>query len=482
VAPAEATALPDAFEPIDVAVVGGGISGLASAFWLKQQGLTVLLFESSERVGGCITSIRSSPYIADGGPQSFLPSEPMQRLIEDARLEPLVLQSSPNAGRPYLYARGRLVAVPQSPPSVLATSLISPLAKMRLFGELFVPRKRTSDDESVAGFVRRRAGAAVLDAMVGPYVSGIFAGDPEKLSVQSAFPMMTALERDHGGLIRGAIARMKQNKRNNAAGSAPRSRRRSFGFRGGNDVLPWSLAQRLGSDVRLNSPVRAMWQRGNWMEMLVGGKTDTRVIAKSIVLAVPSAAAADLLEPLEPQAATALREIEYPSVAQIALAYPREAIGVPLDGFGFLAPRREGLTILGCVWNSVMFEDRAPHDEVLLTAFAGGATNPEAADKGDEELTKAVHADLRKAMKIKDGVTPRVVAGFRWQEAIPQYAVGHRQRLATIHAGLERLPHVRLSGSYLRGPSVPECIASARQTADDVIGATSEVRRRPSDG
>ena len=466
----------EGFEPIDVAVIGAGISGLACAFWAKKKGRSVALFEASPDVGGSITTLRSAGYIADGGPQSFLVSEAFTQLVRDAQLEALVLPSSPAAATPYVYHRGRLRAAPRSPQTLLATPLLSPLAKLRLLGEPFVA-KSTAEDESVASFVARRAGRGVLDAMVAPFVSGIYAGDPEKLSVRSAFPMMAQFERDHGSIVRGGLhQRRAQNsavaprvdgavETAPAAGAAPPSaRRQSVGFRGGNDLFPRALAARLGSDFTVNARVKAVWQRGQWMELLIEGSSAERVVAKTIVLATPSRAAADLLEPLEPRAARALRAIEHPTVVQISLAYPKAAIGVAQNGFGFLVSRREGLKILGCVWNSAMFADRCPPDEALVTAFLGGAMDPHVAQQSDEELAKAAHRDLTKVMRINDAA-PRVVAGFRWQEAIPQYDLGHARRLQAVEEGLARLPHVRLCGNYLRGLSVPDCIKLARDVA-----------------
>jgi oxygen-dependent protoporphyrinogen oxidase len=443
----------DRFEPIDVAVIGGGISGLACAFWAKHKGRSVALFEASPDVGGCITTMRAGQRTADGGPQSFLVSEAFTQLVNDAGLDAALVPSQASAA--YIYHGGRLHAAPRSPQTLLGTSLLSPAAKLRLLAEPFIG-KNTAEDESVAAFVRRRAGGAVLDRLVTPFVSGVYAGDPARLSVRSAFPMMAQLERDDGSIIRGAL-------RHRRAGRAP-VRRQSVGFRGGNDVLPRTLAARLGADFTVNAPVKAVWQRGQWMEMLVGGHGgDERVVARTVVIATAARAAGDLLEPLEPEAARALRAIEYPAVVQIALAYPKAAVGIETDGFGFLAARGSDLAILGCVWNSAMFPDRCPSDEVLVTAFLAGARNPTVAGQTDEALARAAHADVAKVMRIQ--AAPTVVSGFRWQEAIPQYNLGHAERLRTIEAGLARLPNVRLCGNYLRGPSVPECLALAREVS-----------------
>jgi protoporphyrinogen/coproporphyrinogen III oxidase len=452
----------EGFEPIDVAVVGGGISGLACALWAKRKGRTVALFESSPDVGGSITTHRNGRYIADGGPQSFLVSEAFSQLVRDAGLESHLLPSAPEAATPYIYHSGRLHIAPRSPQRLIATSLLSPLAKLRLLAEPLVSQS-LADDESVASFVRRRAGGAVLDRLVAPFVTGVYAGDPAALSVRSAFPIVAQFEREHGSIIRGAMRMRKKSQTRSPSAAA--GRRQSVGFAGGNDVLPRTLAIRLGADFTVNAPVKAMWQRGRWMELLVGGQTaDDRVIAKVVVLATPARAAGTLLEPFEPAVAAALRAIDYPPVVQIAMAYPKNAIGVALDGFGFLTTRSSGLRILGCVWNSAMFPDRCPPDELLLTVFLGGSMDAAIVGHSDEELARIAHEDVSRAMRIKDA-SPKIVAGFRWQEAIAQYTLGHAVRKAAIESGLARLPQVRLCGNYLRGPSVPDCIALAREVA-----------------
>lgn len=447
------------FQPIDVAVVGGGISGLACAFWAKERGLSLSLYEASPEVGGSIQSLRTDQYVADGGPQSFLVSGSFSKLIKDARLDDLMMPAAPGAARPYLFHGGKLTEVPQSPPQALRSSLLSLSAKVRLLNEPFIAAS-DADDESVAAFVRRRAGDEVLHSVVAPFVSGTFAGDASKLSMRSAFPAVAELERQHGSVLRGAFAKMKASRKN---GSSPR--RPSVGFRGGNDALPKVVAHRLGTDCRVNSPVKALWQRGQWWEILIGGSPEQRVVAKSVVLATPAPVTAELLAPLDAQLAKQLRGVEYPTVVQIAMAYPRDGIGVPLDGFGFLASRHERLKILGCVWNSVMFPDRCPKEEVLVTAFMGGATDRSVASQSDDELARLAHQDLTRVMKIKDTL-PHIVAGFRWQEAIPQYNVGHANRMRIVDEGMARLPRVHLCGNYLRGPSVADCIKLAQDVSD----------------
>ena len=464
----------DWFEPLDVAVVGGGISGLACAFWAKQRGRSVALFEASPDVGGSIATFRSDGYIADGGPQSFLVSDSFAQLVNDAKLDAFMVPALPQATTPYIYHRGKLVAVPRSPQTLASSALLSPIAKLRILGEPLVG-KSAQEDESVAAFVTRRAGHEVLEALADPFVSGIFAGDTRKLSARNAFPLLAEFESEYGSILRGAIARMRTARKNGPS----LARRKTVGFRGGNDVLPRALAAYLGNDFTVNAEVKAIWQRGQWMELLVTGQPNQHVIAKTIVLATPAHATAGLLEPLEPKAADALRSIESPTVVQIAIAYPREAVEVPLKGFGFLASRREGLRILGCVWNSVMFPDRCPPDQVLVTAFLGGATDTAVAAQSDEELARAAHTDLARTLRIRNAA-PHIVTGFRWQEAIPQYNVGHDRRLRVINESLARLPNVRLCGNYLRGPSVPDCIKLAQEVAASLEQSIEQPMATPS--
>jgi oxygen-dependent protoporphyrinogen oxidase len=471
----------EAFAPLDVAVVGGGISGLTCAFYLKQAGKDVTVFEAQDAVGGCIRSITAHECIADGGPQSFTLSPELARLIREAGVEGAVLAPPAGGLRPYLFVNGRLIAVPTSPAQMLTTPMLSARGKLRALADLVLPRHSPDGEETVAAFVRRRAGQEVLARIVTPYVGGIFAGDPEALSVEAAFPGLVELERKHGSIIRGVLASRRRGhapaqagravEKNGADRPGPGRRAGTFAFRGGNDLLPRALAERLGTAIRLGAKVEAMWQRGAWMELAVEasqGRERRRVVARRIVIATPAAQTAALLESLEPAAAQALRSIPSPPVVQVALAYPRDAAGVPLDGFGFLAARSEGVRILGCVWNSAMFADRSPADRVLLTAFLGGALDPAIMDDDDDEIVRTAHRDLKRVLKIRD-VAPVVVGGFRWQEAIPQSTPGHAARLATIERCLRGLPQVRLCGNYLGNPSVAACVERAAALAATLV-------------
>ena len=223
--------------------------------------------------------------------------------------------------------------------------------------------------------------------------------------------------------------------------------------------------------MRTSAPVQAIWQHGECLELSLADAALSRIVARSVALATPAFVAAELLARFEPAASAALRAIDYPPVIQIALAYPRSVIGVPLDGFGFLAARSEGLRILGCVWNSAMFPDRcAREEEVLLTVFLGGALDPGVLAVSDDDLVRVAHADLSRAMRIHDGV-PRVIAGFRWAQGIPQFDIGHERRLKVIADAVGRIPHMHLCGSYFTSPSVPDCMRLAKSVAETIAGS-----------
>ncbi|MDQ2818552.1 MAG: protoporphyrinogen oxidase [Candidatus Eremiobacteraeota bacterium] len=442
---------------VDVAIVGAGVSGLACALRLSERGLSVRVFEAAAQAGGCVRTIRRGAYIADVGPQTFAMSQPLRELVQSLGLAERLIEVDRSDARAYLFHHGQLVAAPGSPAGLVSSPLLSVSAKLRLGREPFVPARKAEADESIAAFVERRAGRDIVTTFVDPIVSGIFAGDPATLSVQSVFPALVAMEKSHGSVLRGAAAMLGPSSRRPKGGAVA-------GFRGGNDALALGLLSRLSGQVRLDSPVAALDRSGEAYALSVGGKAPQSVIARRVVLACPAPVSADLLQPLSPQVAAELRAIDYPPVVQVALAYPRAAIGVRMDGFGFLVSRRAGLRILGAVWNSALYDDRVPPAEALVTAVLGGVTDRQVNDEDDDALARSAHDDLTRAMRI-GGALPRVVTVYRWPAAIPQYALGHQARLDRIAAGLALLPDVTLCSNYLRGASVPECIRQATALA-----------------
>jgi len=434
-------------ERVNALVVGGGISGLAAAFELKRGGLTVAVLEASDRVGGAMETLAAEGWRFELGPSTVLESHAsVGRLIADCGLAAEKLTASPAARRRYLWKDGRLVPLPAGPLGFLATPLFPPAAKLRLLREPWVPRPAGDVEETVAAFVRRRLGPAFLDYAVGPFVSGVYAGDPERLSVRWAVPKIAALEREHGSLIRGALARRK--------GSAPRGL--MISFRSGLEELPRCLAREIG-DVRTGVACTRLRRAdgGGFVAETAAGT----IAAERVVLAVPADVAARLLDELTAGRSRALAEIPYAPVAVAGLGYRRADVAHPLDGFGFLAPRREGLRILGCLFSSAVFPERAPAGHVALSAFLGGRTDPEAAGLGDDEIFRLILGDLRQALGITGEPVFRHLR--RWPRAIPQYEVGHGRFVALAREIEESLPGLAIGGNFLSGVSVPDCIENA---------------------
>ncbi|HKW45668.1 MAG TPA: protoporphyrinogen oxidase [Candidatus Eremiobacteraceae bacterium] len=438
---------------LDVVVVGAGISGLACAYACNSLGMRVAVFDGSDAPGGNIRTVHAGGHIIEGGPQSFLSAPALDHLIDALGLRAKVVASAAEAKRRYVFTRHGLIAMPASPQAGIMSPLISTSAKWRLLRELFVPKRAGDDEESVASFVRRRAGREIVGAIAAPFLAGIHAGDVEKVSLRSAFPALDRMEREHGSVLR-ALMRSRRS----------RTRPLSFSFADGNHVLPSALASALGKSLFLRSPVERVDVAPDGVTINVGGAGHSSVRVARVVIAAPAAAAARLIAPFAPDAARALSRIEYAPLVQIALAYPRATIGVPLDGFAFLATRDAGVRVLGAVWNSVAFPERAAKNDVLVTAFVGGAVDRALAARSDDELVELVHADLCKVMKI-DGACPRLAAIFRWEPGIPQYNVGHEERLRTIDAEMAQFPAVMLSGNFLRGVSIGDCVRQAREIA-----------------
>jgi oxygen-dependent protoporphyrinogen oxidase len=445
---------PDA---LDVLVIGGGISGLTAAFHLKRSGLEVAVLEATARVGGAIETHTAGTWRFELGPNTVLESEPeLGKLIAQAGLAEAKILARPTARRRYIYKDGHLHALPGGPGGFLRTPLFPWSAKLGLLREPWISRPQGDPEESIAAFVRRRLGPAFLDNAVGPFVSGIYAGDPERLSARWALPRIAALEREHGSLLRGAFARRKEP----AAGAEPRGSGAMLSFGAGLEELPRRLASEIG-DVRLGVAAKsiARTERGFRVET-----ADGPVLAERILLAVPADVAARLLDEVTGGRSRAFAEIPYGPVAVVALGYRRDEITHPLGGFGYLAVKEPGRHILGCLFPSEIFPDRAPAGHVALSAFVGGRTDPEVVSWDEDRIAETVTTEVGQTLGIRGQPAFRLVR--RWPRAIPQYEVGHG-RFVELGEEIEReLPGLRLGGNFLRGISVPDCIRNGALLAE----------------
>lgn len=439
---------------MDALVVGAGISGLTTAFRLARSGWRVAVIEAAGRVGGAIQTHADGPWRFELGPNTVLENhETVGRLIRDAGLEGEKIIAAPSAKRRYLYKDGGLLALPSGPGGFLTTPLFSPGAKLRLLKEPWIGRPPEGTEESIAGFVRRRLGQPFLDYAVGPFVSGVYAGDPERLSMRWAVPRIWNLEHDHGSLIRGAFARRK--------GPAPGGA--MISFRDGLETLPRKLAAEIG-DVRTGVAVqRIVRAAGGYRAETSAGPIE----ARHIVLAVPGDVAARLLDEATAGASRLFEQIPYAAVAILALGWRRANIGHPLAGFGFLSPRKEGLRTLGCLFPSELFPGRAPENHAALAAFAGGRTDPEIATWDEDRIATTLIGELRGPLSLRGEPAWKLVR--RWPRAIPQYEVGHGRFIDRAREIEQALPGLHIGGNFLGGVSVPNCIQNGTELAERMV-------------
>lgn len=456
----------------DVIIVGGGISGAAILHRLASRGIDVVLIEGRDNLGGVIRSHRNRDgLLVETGANSTSITLELQTLIQELGLSDDLLTPPPSAGNRYIVRDDRLVAAPTSPRSFLRTHLFSRRAKLRILRERLVAPVSADIEESVAGFVERRLGREFLDYAIDPFVGGIFAGRPDRLSLRHAFPAMYRLEQDHRSLIRGAIRKGRETRKARRRGVPPPPKG-LISFTDGMGMLPGRIAERWWERIVAGRPVERIEKVGEGWGVDVGGR---RYHSTTLVLATDALAAAMLLDAIDPGAAIALRSIEYPPVAIAVSQYERRSVEHPLDGFGMLIPTVEGRNILGSLFSSSLFPHRAPDGTVLLTTFIGGARNPEQAGRPDNELEHLVHRDLQRLL----GISARPIAFdlHRWERAIPQYALGYGRILDTITAAETAHRGLHLIGNYRGGISVGDCVRSAFQCADRLVSTMADKAR-----
>ncbi|MSN25103.1 MAG: protoporphyrinogen oxidase [Geobacter sp.] len=460
-------------------IIGGGISGLATAWLLRSKAeaagkeLEISLLEKEQRVGGKIWSIKADGYTCEWGPNGFLDSKPQTLdLCKAIGVEGQLHRSNDNARKRFIFSGGELHRLPEGGPSFLKSGLISWPGKLRLALEPtpFIASAPSGTDESLADFGRRRLGKEALDKLIAPMVSGIFAGDPETMSLVSCFPRIAELEREYGGLVRAMIMLAKKKKQDVAAGKVVSSAAGPGGvltsFREGIQALSDALSESLGGIVKPGITVTAV-EKGGSARYRVKCSDGSEQEADLVIVASPAFAAAEMLAGLDASVSGVLRQIPYASMTVICFGYERDRIAHPLDGFGYLIPKKEGRSTLGTLWDSSMFENRAPEGKVLLRSMMGGACFPEYVKLSDDEVAARVKKDLKAIMKIE--AEPSFVRIFRHPQAIPQYTVGHGKRLETLDARLKSHPGLILTGNSYRGIGLNDCVAAAQRAADEAL-------------
>jgi protoporphyrinogen/coproporphyrinogen III oxidase len=447
-----------------VVIVGGGISGLALAYRLEQlaPSAEVTVLERCDRVGGTVGTIERDGFRVEMGPNGFLDNNPSTLILcRDLGLGDRLVPASESARRNrFLFLKGRLRKLPTGLLSFLSSGVLSWRGKLALLTERFRRPLPDLADESIAAFARRRTNDEVADTLVDAFVTGIHAGDPALLSFPAAFPRLAELEREHGSLSRGMAAAAKQRRAEaKARGETPRRGLRTWSFREGLGLLIDSLRQRLHRLPVSGVVVRRVERDANSSSWRVMGEGQDHWQADAVVLACPAYQQASILADLDAELADRIGGIIYNRVAVVALGYRREEVKHPLDGFGYLSPGRERRDVLGVQWCSSIFEGRAPQGHVLLRAMCGGWHRAEMVDWNDERLLSAVRGELRQALGIT--AAPVFHQVVRWDRAIPQYHLGHLDRVAWIEQRVRNHAGLFLGGNCYRGISLNDCVEQA---------------------
>ena len=440
-----------------VVVVGAGITGLTLAHRLAVHGRDVVLLEESDRVGGAIHTLAKDGHVVERGPSSLLSTALTDGLCRELSLSPI--EGAPGAPR-HIVRHGRPIALRPGLGAAFAPILSWP-AKVRVLGDLILPSPAALDDESIQQTFTRRFGPEVARYLAGPFISGVYAGDPARISTRSAFTKLWHAERTYRvGVIRGFT---KMRKAQRAEGIAP-FERKTASFADGLVALPDALAARLGPALRRGRKVVRLGAGAGAARFVVELDGGERVEAATVVLALPADRTAELLAPLAEAAARTLREIETVAVTTVSLSYPNTAFRELPQGFGTLIPRGEGFRILGCLYMSSLFPGRAPAGRSLVTCFIGGALDPDAIALDDAEMARICSEESSRLL----GATtpPEPVAITRWPLAIPQYTLGHHTRVATVERALEPFPGLVALGNWRDGVALADRIAAAEAAAE----------------
>lgn len=440
-------------------VVGGGVSGLAAAWAARTArekaggSFEILLLERDREAGGKVRTVRRDGFLVETGPTSYLDdSLALDALVRDAGLAPRVLPASKAAAHRFLVLGGKLRELGPTPVKFFASGILSARGNLRLFAEPFIPRGG-EETETLWAWAARRLGREAADRLVSPMALGVVAGDAKRLSAAATFPSIHALEREHGSLVRGMIAKMKAKKRARQAGERVTTGKLTS-FDDGMQTLPRTLAAAPGIEVRCGAAVRSIRRDGNGALALDLG--DGTLAAHAVIVATESDAAAELLRFLEPDVALRLAELQVPPIAVVALGFEASSLPDLPVGFGALIPRPEGIRHLGSLWDSHIFPNRAPGGRVLLRVMFGGAVDPGAADLGADELVALSLAELGRYLAVRGEPVFREVT--RWPHAITQYDTRHVARRREIEERLARAPGVHLAGTALVGVGVPRAV------------------------
>ncbi|MDH3973678.1 MAG: protoporphyrinogen oxidase [Deltaproteobacteria bacterium] len=444
-----------------VIIIGGGISGLSAAFWLKQKGFHAVVLERNARAGGLIKSERVGGALIDHAANcvfNFLPE--VNFMVNTLGLGPEKIARQEAAKRRYLVKNGKPKVVPMKIGELIFSDLWSLKAKLRLMVEPLIPKSAPEQEETVAQFITRRLGREVFDRSIEPYVTGTLAGDAEKACLKSTFKQFAALEQDHGSILKGVVARKMKGIRTACAAEV-------FSFKDGMESLIKGLGNYLGDKLVTDCPIEKIERVGKEWYVHTGSAGNSIIKGDAVVMATPAGIAAGLVDQLSVNLSMMLKGIEYSSMNIIYITFKREDVEHKLDGIGCLIPAREkGFSSLGSLWSSTLFPGRTKGDEVLFTSYLGGMRNKDLVDLPDEELIDRCLKDLRQLVGVKG--FPSLTRVVRHKKALPQYNLGHQMFLKKLDEELALIPGLHVTGNYLQGVSVRACISQGKTVAETI--------------
>lgn len=471
---------------MNIVIIGGGIAGLAAAHYLEikaqesRNPANITLLEAADYWGGKIKTVIEDGFVIEGGPDAYLVTKPwMRALCRELGLDNELHGTSQEHTETFVLHRGELALIPTgltmtiptefSP--LLKTKLLSLPQKARMGFDFIIPPNQVNEDESLAGFISRRLGRAAYDNLIGPLLSGIYAGDGDRLSLQSTFPILREMELEYGGIIKGALAlklkrAVKARKRANSS-KAPKSHSIFETHKHGLSIIVNALVDSLESrevHLILNMPVERIEESGPGFTVY---KHDgSSIPADAVVMAVPAYAAAELLSDISPDLAKELEQVEYVTTATVTLAYRKKDLPA-LKGYGYIIPQNEDSKALACTWTSTKWEGRAPEDYALLRVFVGRIQDAERLSEDEAVLIKMAKDEVRQTMGIE--IEPERNWVFRWEKAMPQYNLGHPERLERIEAIMKEYANLVLVGNGYHGIGLPDCINSGIMAAEKLI-------------
>lgn len=472
-----------------IVIIGGGIAGLAAAYALREQAgaanerLEVMLLEKRERLGGNIRTEKADGFLIEGGPDCFLSEKPWaMELCGKIGISDKFLPTNEGHKKTFVLSGKRLHELPEGvilmvPTKILPlafSSLITMGGKIRMALELFIPRKKDKSDETLGDFVRRRLGEEALIKIAEPLVAGVHAGDPETMSVRASFPKFVQMEEEYGSLIRGMLKKMELMKKARAKvsghGGGEKKRVTMFmtlrdGLSDMVDTLTAKIKEYKNTGLRTGVSVKGISKRDGGFEIEIEGGQP--VFADAVIIAAPAYAASSILSGIDKELSKLLLTIPYVSTATVSIAFKKKDIEHPLNGFGFVVPKVEGRKIMAATWTSVKFSRRAPDDSVLIRCFVGGSKNAGLVNLDDEEMIRMVRLELKEIMGIT--AEPVLARVFRWKDSMPQYTVGHEERISKIEKLVSAHPGLYLSGSAYYGIGISDSIRTSNEAAKKAL-------------